>query len=101
MNTSFQDLDSTFREDLSLSFGNISGISPLSVSICDTPFNVFDSDEENIISVPEEVGEDVQVTPPPPSPVVQLVVDGVVEDDNLGSAEPSGWSDNEEEEGEE
>ena len=88
MNTSFQDLDSTFREDLSLSFGNISGISPLNVSICDTPFNVFDSDEENIISVPEEVGED-------------LVVDGVVEDDNLGSAEPSGWSDNEEEEGEE
>ena len=85
MNTSFQDLDSTFREDLSLSFGNISGISPLNVSICDTPFNVFDSDEENIISVPEEVGED-------------LVVDGVVEDDNLGSAEPSGWSDNEEEE---
>ena len=72
MNTSFQDLDSTFREDLSLSFGNISGISPLNVSICDTPFNVFDSDEENIISVPEEVGEDVQVTPPPPSPVVQL-----------------------------
>ena len=30
-----------------------------------------------------------------------LVVDGVVEDDNLGSAEPSGWSDNEEEEKEE
>ena len=49
MNTSFQDLDSTFREDLSLSFGNISGISPL----------------------------------------------------KEGSAEPSGWSDNEEEEEEE
>ncbi len=57
-NTS-QEIDQTFREDLPLSFGNISGISPIR-----EPFDVFYSDSDNYNSVCEEEGEEVEVGSP-------------------------------------
>ena len=85
------ELNTTFREDLSPSFGDISGISPIDISNDQESFNLFDKffdseDDLNNNSIHEEPkkdeggeaekdeGEegnddnDVQVTPPPPSP---------------------------------
>ena len=54
------ELNTTFREDLSLSFGDISGISPIDISNDQESFNLFDKffDSEDDNSIHEEPEKD-------------------------------------------
>ena len=52
------ELNTTFREDLSLSFGDISGISQMTRKVSTFLTSFFTRNDD----------DDVQVTPPPPSP---------------------------------